>query len=109
MNLPPNVVPPDQLPPELLVARDYLLEHWSPEDPDTLVYLTNDHETAFRDKLLQTVLPHYARGKPGDWGYPRFSLRLAELLGEVGVTVALWCGDVLEKVTIRQTTLRNWS
>lgn len=51
-------------PAQLLAARDYLLEHWTPEPAGTLVRLTKERidfktGTFVGDIQLAAVLPHY--------------------------------------------------
>lgn len=70
----------------LAALRDYLLEHWSPnqDDPSGIAYYT-------RNVLLEAMcfselcpLPHYYVREFGRAGmFPRFSLRQCELINEL--------------------------
>jgi len=77
----------------LQVARDYLLEHWSPsqESPRTLAYLTDYFPAG--DRVIMSYLPHYRSVyvDPDDHDYltalPLFTQRMAKVLAEIGVPI----------------------
>lgn len=100
----------------LQVVRDYLLENWTPEPPDTLVYLTAEtafsnagHDDAYPlDSLLRQTVPHYRR-RGGAW-HPLFTARMRQLLADLGVDIGVMEADTLPNggYPISQCVLHNF-
>lgn len=98
----------------LMVARDYLLEHWelvqepyggyaSPTAEPPKNAGKNEPSHYPGDEQLAAYLPHYRRD---GLGYPLFTERQRQLLLEIGVDVGVYGGT--RAWTVKDCNLRNF-
>lgn len=101
---------PEHVLPPVGVVRDYLLEHWTPEPPETECFMVEFLE---RMNDVRSLLPHYCYRPWGSWGdlpgptpFPRLTRLQMTLLTRLGASFTFYQNYARR---VGDCVLRNWS